>query len=104
MIFRSPPIRQSDAAAHQIRIFMEEQITSRFAGLLRRRLEIISDHAWRDRDAASHLDALRSVSEEISSLHREHQRSLPARLNHFLQQASFQKALDYIESDAGRAG
>lgn len=68
------------------------------ADLLRRRLEIIADHAWRDRDAASHLDALRQVSEDIAAWHARHRGALPARLEHFLSGCSYDKALAYVEA------
>ncbi len=66
--------------------------------LLQRRLDLIADHAFRDRDAAAHLEALKNVSEEISTEHQKHRAQLPPRLNHFLTQASFSKALEYLDS------
>lgn len=66
--------------------------------LLRQRLEIIADHAFRDRDAAAHLEALKQVSEAILAEHQRLRAQLPARLNHFLTQASFSKALEYLDS------
>jgi hypothetical protein len=66
--------------------------------LLQRRIDLIADHAFRDRDAAAHLEALKAVSEEISAEHQKHRAQLPPRLNHFLTQASFSKALEYLDS------
>jgi hypothetical protein len=66
--------------------------------LLQRRLDLIADHAFRDRDAAAHLEALKTVSEEISAEHQKNRAQLPPRLNHFLTQASFSKALEYLDS------
>lgn len=68
--------------------------------LLRRRESIIADHAWRDRDAADHLDALRSVSEEISAWAVERKETADARLRHYLANASFAKALAHLEAAA----
>lgn len=68
------------------------------ATLLRRRIEIIADHPWRDADPDGHLEALKSVSLEIGVAHQSMSAQLPARLNHFLSQCSFDKALAYIES------
>ena len=65
--------------------------------LLRRREEVIADHAWRDRDAAGHLDALREVSEKITAWAQEHQVGTDARLRHYLTNASFAKALAHLE-------
>ncbi|MGV3658788.1 MAG: hypothetical protein ACO1TE_01350 [Prosthecobacter sp.] len=66
--------------------------------LLQRRIDLIADHAFRDRDPAAHLEALKGVSEEISAEHQRLKPQLPARLNHFLTQASFSKALEYLDS------
>ena len=71
--------------------------------LLRRREAVIADHAWRDRDPAAHLDALRAVSEEISAWAAAHRGQADARLRHFLDNASFAKALAWLES-GGRPG
>ena len=69
--------------------------------LLQRRLDLIADHAFRDRDAAAHLQALQQVSEEIGAEHLRLRSQLPPRLNHFLTQASFSKALEYLDSSEG---
>lgn len=66
--------------------------------LLQRRIDLIADHAFRDRDAAAHLEALKNVSEEIMAEHQKLRVQLPPRLNHFLTQASFSKALEYLDS------
>jgi hypothetical protein len=66
--------------------------------LLRRRESIIADHAWRDRDAAGHLDALKSVSEEISSWGAANRGAADPRLRHYLANASFAKALAHLEA------
>ena len=69
----------------------------RLRDLLRRRLALIADRALREGEPAAHLDELRRVSEEIAEFHREHRPLLPARLDHFLERASFQKALEFID-------
>lgn len=69
---------------------------SDLADLLRRRLAIIVDHAWRDRNPEEHLEALKDVSEAISSWTRENRIHLDAQLRHFLANCSFDKALNYI--------
>lgn len=66
--------------------------------LLRRREAVIADHAWRDRDAPGHLDALKNVSEEISGWTERHQAELDPRLRHFLANASFSKALEHLDA------
>ncbi|MFC5453974.1 hypothetical protein [Prosthecobacter fluviatilis] len=69
--------------------------------LLQRRLEFIADHEFRDRDSAAHLEALKKVSEELGAEHLRLRAQLPPRLNHFLTQASFSKALEYLDSSEG---
>ena len=54
------------------------------AALLRRRLEVIADHAWRDRDPDAHLEALKSVSLEISTAHQSLSGQLPVPPQPFL--------------------
>ncbi len=71
------------------------------AKLLRRRLGVIADHAWRERDPAGQLAALQEVSESIDAWYRAHRRGLDSRLAHFLTGASFSKALAYLESGPG---
>lgn len=66
--------------------------------LLRKRETIIADHAWRDRDSAGHLEALKDVSEAISDWSQQHQTEIDPKLRHFLGNASFAKALAHLES------
>jgi len=56
--------------------------TEELAGLLKRRLAIIADHAWRDRDPAGHLDALRGASEAIAAWTRAHRAQVDPQLRH----------------------
>lgn len=67
--------------------------------LLEERLAVIADHAWRDRDAAGHLEQLKNVSERLQQEHQRLRGQLPARLNHYLTQASFSKALEWIRTE-----
>jgi hypothetical protein len=71
--------------------------------LLERREAIIADHAWRDRDAAGHLDALMQVSTDIAGWTRKNDSRIDARLRHYLTNASFAKALAHLKvrSDGG---
>ena len=66
--------------------------------LLRRRLAIIGDHAWRDLAPAEHLEALKDISEEISTWTQTHRSEVDARLRHYLANSSFQKALAHLET------
>ncbi len=69
---------------------------ARLATALRRRVELIADHALRDRDPTAHLEALRTVSDEIGAL--APQFGHDPRLQHFLDRCSYDKALVWLES------
>jgi hypothetical protein len=70
--------------------------------LLRRRVDLIGDHELRAVRPEEHLASLKAISERIMSLHAGLKPGLSARLNHFLTQCSFAKALDWLESGAER--
>src|SRR4051794_3226946 len=54
------------------------------AALLQRRIDLIGDHAFRDRDAQAHLAALREVSEALDATFKTLKPQLPPRLRHFM--------------------
>jgi hypothetical protein len=64
--------------------------------LLKKRIEVIADTALRTSDPEAHLTALREVSEGIDAEYQRLKPQLDGRLRHFLQQASYQKALEWI--------
>ncbi len=77
-------------------------VEPRFAGLgelLRRRLEVIADHTWRDADPEGHLEALKEVSIALDRERENLSHDLPPRLAHFLGNASYSKALAWLEGD-----
>lgn len=74
-------------------------MTAQLLEMLRRRLAIIADHAWRDRDPEGHLDALKTVSEEITTWTLEHRLEVDSQMRHYLANASYQKALAYLEAE-----
>ena len=61
------------------------------------RLDIVADHAFRDRNAAAHLEALKDVAGQLDTLVG----SLPANtdptLRHYLERQSYTKALGWLE-------
>lgn len=71
------------------------------ANLLRERLIVIGDEALRKNDPEAHLAALQQVSEAILKRHQELRSGMPAQLNHFLIQCSFDKALAFLEQSKG---
>lgn len=74
------------------------------AAHLRKRLEIIRDQQLRERDPAAQLEALKAVSNLITDWHAGHRGNLPPRLEHFLTNCSYDKALTFLESDGEWAG
>jgi hypothetical protein len=67
------------------------------AALLHERLAVIADHPWRDRDPAAHLEKLKQVSLDILALSDSLKTQFPPRLAHFMDRASYDKALAFIE-------
>ena len=66
--------------------------------LLERRLEVIADADLRVRDPEKQLAELKDVSERISAFYSRHQSLLSPRLNHFLGNCSFDKALEWARA------
>ena len=66
------------------------------ADALRERLAVIADREFYQRDPAAHLEKLKAVSEKITQLGAALPRPLPGDFAHYLQRASYQKALDWI--------
>jgi hypothetical protein len=64
--------------------------------LLNKRLSMIADHAFRDRDPDTHLEALKSISQEIDAYVETHHSGFDAKLRHYLSNSSYQKALDHL--------
>ncbi|MCB1087407.1 MAG: hypothetical protein KDM63_10205 [Verrucomicrobiae bacterium] len=71
----------------------------RLASALENRLNVIADTARRDRDPADHLEALKSASEAIQDSHLRLKGQIHPRLEHFLANCSYQKALAMIENE-----
>ncbi|MEI7820870.1 MAG: hypothetical protein WCK55_08130 [Verrucomicrobiota bacterium] len=69
------------------------------ATALRERLAVIADRELYARDPAAHLEKLKSVSEKISQLGAALPRPLPGDFEHYLQRASYEKALAWIDAN-----
>jgi hypothetical protein len=67
------------------------------AQALRERLAVIRDEESR-RDQAKHIDRLRVVSEKIDRLQQSLPPSTDARLKHYLDRKSYDKALEFLET------
>jgi hypothetical protein len=69
------------------------------AEALRERLDVIADHAHRDRDAEGHLQRLIEVSGQIDALIAALPiAELDPQFRHYLDRRSYDKALAWIES------
>ncbi|MDF1657313.1 MAG: hypothetical protein P1U58_06850 [Verrucomicrobiales bacterium] len=66
--------------------------------MLERRLAVIADAELRESDPSKQLAQLQEVSEQIMAFHEEHSENLSPRLNHFLGNCSFDKALEWARS------
>ncbi len=77
-------------------IYFPQLMTDELIKLLRHRVSIIADHAWRDRDSEGHLEALKDVSEKLSAWTRAHRSEVDPQLRHYLANSSFQKALAHL--------
>ena len=73
-----------------------EQLLSDLAAALRERLEIIRDEESR-RDVPNHMAKLQAVSERIDAAQRALPPGANPRLKHFLENRSYDKALQFLE-------
>jgi hypothetical protein len=68
------------------------------AQALRERLAVIRDEESR-RDQTKHIARLRAVSEKIDQLRHSLPPSIDPRLEHYLERKSYDKALEYLETE-----
>ena len=68
------------------------------ADALRERLAVIADRELYARDPAAHLEKLKAASEKITALAAALPRPLPGDFAHYLQRASYAKALEWLEA------
>jgi hypothetical protein len=78
---------------------VSDDFSQRLGALLERRLAVIGDQDLRERDPAAQLDQLRTVSEEITTMYEQNKGALPPRLKHYLERASYQKALAWLRGE-----
>ena len=74
-----------------------ESVLADLAQALRERLAIIHDEQSR-RNPDAHMARLRTISEKIDELQAALPQRIDPRLSHYLQQRSYEKALEFIES------
>ncbi len=80
-------------------MMMKESELRELIALLEELLAVIGDADLRERDPDAQLARLRSVSESISAFHVAHRGGIPPRLNHFLENCSYQKALEWASAE-----
>lgn len=66
---------------------------------LRHRLAVIGDGALREADPEAHLNALKEASEALFDSHARLKGRIHPRLEHFLANCSYEKALALIETE-----
>ena len=81
---------------------MKHEGLDELIGLLRRRLDVIGDATMRENDPDGQLVMLQEISEAITAFHQRHRGAIPPRLNHFLENASLQKALEWAEVERAK--
>jgi hypothetical protein len=64
---------------------------------LRRRLDVVGDRAFYERDPAGHLDALVAASTEVDRIAGELGAGTDPQLRHFLERQSYVKALAWLD-------
>ena len=68
------------------------------ADALRKRLAVIADRAFYQRDPPAHLAALQAASERITVLAAQLPPGLDPQFAHYLQRCSYDKALAFLEA------
>lgn len=81
---------------------LEKAELSELIGLLEERLRVIGDATLRERDPAAQLAKLQEVSEAIVAFHTAHRAQIQPRLNHFLENCSYAKALEWAAEALGK--
>ena len=77
----------------------DPDLFAELAAALRERIAVIADRELYTRDPAGHLEKLKAVSEKITQLGHALPRPLPGDFAHYLQRASYEKALAWIEAN-----
>ncbi len=62
------------------------------------RLDVVTDRAFYERDAAGHLAQLQTVSAKVDALAEEVAPTADPMLRHYLERQSYVKALDFLKA------
>ena len=63
---------------------------------VKKRIDLVADHAFRDRDPAGHLAALKSAAAELDALVKALPADCDPNLRHYLERQSYLKALAWL--------
>lgn len=72
-------------------------MSSALKNAVQKRLDIVADHAFRDRDPGGHLEALKQAHRELQALVEALPSDCDPRLRHFLERQSYEKALAFLK-------
>ncbi len=64
---------------------------------LRVRVDVVADHALRDRDAAAHLEKLKAAAARLEILVAALPPDCDPMLRHYLERQSYLKAIDWLD-------
>lgn len=67
---------------------------------LRKRLDVVADHSFRDRDPNAHLQAIKAAHEELERQIVMLPSDTDPQLLHFLERQSYPKALAFLENQS----
>lgn len=76
---------------------LDEAQVAELIAMLQHRLKVIGDAEMRESDPERQLKELQSVSESIMAFHQANREVMHNRLNHFLENCSFDKALAWAQ-------
>ena len=80
---------------------MNTPLFSQLSETLHQRLEVVADHALRDRDSAAHLEKLKAAAARLDALVAGLPADCDPRLRHFLERQSYPKALAWLDDRGG---
>lgn len=63
---------------------------------VKERLDVVADHALRERDSAAHLEKLKAAAARLDQLIAHLPPGTDPQLRHYLERQSFVKALDWL--------
>ncbi len=66
-----------------------------------KRLDVVADHAWRDRDPDGHLEGLKAAARRLEGLVANLPEDTDPVLRHFLERQSYTKARDWLVEALG---